>query len=231
ILCLQAGDVNSGAFDPIEQIGPAARASGAWVHVDGAFGLWARASPKLAHLATGAEHADSWALDGHKWLNVPYDSGIVFVRDAEHLREGMGSPAAAYLPAGAEGEPMEFVPEMSRRARGVEVWAALRSLGSNGMAELVERCCGHATRFAERLRASGFEVLNDVVLNQVLVSFGDDDRTRRVVAAVQREGTCWCGSTVWHGRAAMRVSVSSWATTTDDVDRSVDAMVRCAKAA
>ena len=226
ILCVQSGNVNSGAFDPIEQIGPAARAAGAWVHVDGAFGLWARASPKLAPLAAGAEHADSWALDGHKWLNVPYDSGIVFVRESESLREGMGSPSAAYLPAGAEGEPMEFVPEMSRRARGVEAWAALRSLGSNGMAELVERCCAHATRFAERLRSEGFEVLNDVVLNQVLVAFGDDERTRRVVAAIQRDGTCWCGSTVWHGRTAMRISVSSWATTAEDVDRSLAAMVR-----
>jgi len=227
ILCIQAGNVNTGAFDPAKEICAAARDAGAWVHVDGAFGLWAAASPRLAQLSAGFAEADSWATDAHKWLNAPYDSGIVFVREAGHLRDAM-TVGAAYLIAGDEREPCQYTPEMSRRARGVEVWAALRSLGRAGLADLIERCCRHASRFAEGLRAAGYEILNDVTLNQALVSFGDDATTRRVIEAIQADGTCWCGGTVWQGRAAMRVSVSSWATTEDDVERSLDAIIRIA---
>ncbi|KKW62935.1 aminotransferase class V-fold PLP-dependent enzyme [Mycolicibacterium elephantis] len=227
LVCIQAGNVNTGAFDPAEEVCAAARAAGAWVHVDGAFGLWASASPRLAPLAAGFADADSWAADAHKWLNVPYDSGIAFVREAEHLRAAM-SVGAAYLLAGDDREPCHYTPDMSRRARGIEIWAALRSLGRAGTAELIERCCHHAARFAEGFRAAGHQVLNDVVLNQVLVSFGDDETTRRVVAGVQTDGTCWFGGTVWQGRAAMRVSVSSWATTDEDVERSLAAVLRIA---
>ncbi|HEX2490700.1 MAG TPA: aminotransferase class V-fold PLP-dependent enzyme, partial [Blastocatellia bacterium] len=225
IVCIQAGNVNTGAFDPAKEICAAARDAGAWVHVDGAFGLWAAASPRLAHLSAGFADADSWATDAHKWLNAPYDSGIVFVREAEHLRAAM-TVGAAYLIAGAEREPCQWTPDMSRRARGLEIWAALRSLGREGLADLIERCCRHATRFAEGLRAAGYEILNDVALNQVLVSFGDDATTRRVIEAIQADGTCWCGGTVWQGRAAMRISVSSWATTEHDVECSLNAIIR-----
>src|SRR2546425_461747 len=169
--------------------------------------------------------ADSWALDAHKWLNVPYDSGLALCRDGAALRAAMAA-SAAYLVQGTGREPDDYTPELSRRARGVEIWAALASLGRPGLADLVERCCRHATRFAERLRAARYEVLNEVVLNQVLVSFGPDETTRRVIARVQTEGTCWCGGTVWHGRAAMRISVSSWQTTDQDVERSVEAIGR-----
>jgi glutamate/tyrosine decarboxylase-like PLP-dependent enzyme len=229
ILCLQAGNVNTGAFDPAAEIVPRARAAGAWVHVDGAFGLWARASPSRAALAAGCEGADSWAIDAHKWLNVPYDSALAIVRDPAALRGAMGVQAA-YLVGDASREPSDFTPELSRRARGVEIWAALASLGRAGLAELVERCCRHAARFARGLEAAGFRVLNDVVLNQVLVSFGDADRTRRAVEALQADGTCWCGGTAWQGQAAMRVSVSSWATGDEDVERSLAAMLRAAGA-
>jgi glutamate/tyrosine decarboxylase-like PLP-dependent enzyme len=228
IVCIQAGNVNTGAFDPAREICEAAHEAGAWVHVDGAFGLWAAASPRRAYLTEGFAKADSWATDAHKWLNAPYDSGIVFVREAEHLRAAM-TVGAAYLIAGAEREPSQYTPDMSRRARGVEIWAALRSLGRTGLADLIERNCRHAARFAERLRAAGYEILNDVTLNQTLVSFGDDDTTRRVIEAVQSDGTCWMGGTVWQGRAAMRISVSSWATTKDDVERSLDAIIRIAR--
>jgi glutamate/tyrosine decarboxylase-like PLP-dependent enzyme len=228
IVCLQAGNVSSGAFDPAEEICRIAHAAGAWVHVDGAFGLWAVAAPGRAHLARGVADADSWATDAHKWLNVPYDSGLAFVRHAEDLRAVM-AVAAAYLLQGDRREAGQYTPECSRRARGVEVWAALRSLGRSGLADLIERCCRHATRFADGLRAAGYQILNEVVLNQVLVSFGDDETTRRVIAGIQSDGTCWCGGTVWHGRAAMRISVSSWATTTEDVDRSLAAMLRVAR--
>jgi glutamate/tyrosine decarboxylase-like PLP-dependent enzyme len=227
ILCLQAGNVNSGSFDEAPAAIAAARAAGAWVHVDGAFGLWARACPSKAPLAVGLEGADSWALDGHKWLNVPYDSGLVFCRRPETLRQAL-TVTASYLVETPGREPDHFTPEFSRRARGVEVWAALLSLGRKGLSELVERNCRHATRFAEGLRAAGHEVRNDVVLNQVVVSFGDDARTRRVVEAVQAEGTCWCSGTVWQGRASMRISVSGWATTEDDVERSLAAIRRAA---
>jgi glutamate/tyrosine decarboxylase-like PLP-dependent enzyme len=228
IVCTQVGNVSTGSFDPVREISRRAHAKGAWVHVDGAFGLWARAAPARRDLAEGVEEADSWALDCHKWLNVPYDSGVVFVRNAAALRAAMASGPAAYLLTGSGGEPMEFTPEMSRRARGIDAWAALRYLGRAGVAELVERCCRYAQRFADRLSQAGFQILNDVVLNQVLVSFGDDETTRRVISEVQREGTCWCGGTVWHGTTAMRISVSSWATTEADVDRSVDAIIRIA---
>lgn len=226
IVCLQAGNVNTGAFDPAPEIVPRSREAGAWVHVDGAFGLWAAASPRLAHLAAGFGDADSWATDAHKWLNVPYDSGLALVRDPEALRAAM-AVRAAYLPT-AERNPSDFTPELSRRGRGVEVWAALCALGRSGVAELVERNCRQARRFAEGLAAAGHEVLNEVVLNQVLVAFGPPATTERVVAAVQEDGTCWCGPTVWQGRTAMRISVSSWATTDEDVEQSLDAMLRAA---
>ena len=226
IVCVQAGNVNSGAFDPVEEICAIAHDAGAWVHVDGAFGLWLAAAPERAHLVRGVATADSWATDAHKWLNVPYDSGLVICRRPEHLRAAM-SVSAAYLEGqDMRGEPYQYTPEMSRRARGVEVWAALRSLGRAGVADLIERSCRHATRFAEGLRAAGYQVLNDVVSNQVLVSFGDADTTRRVIAAIQAEGTCWCGGTVWQGQAAMRISVSSWATTERDVELSLASMLR-----
>lgn len=229
IVCTQAGNVNSGSFDPVQAICHRVHPSGAWVHVDGAFGLWARAAPERRSLGAGVEEADSWALDCHKWLNVPYDSGIAFVRHAPALRSAMGTGAAAYLQGTPGGEPFEYTPEMSRRARGVDTWAALRHLGRPGVAELVERCCQWARRFADGLSGAGFRILNDVVLNQVLVSFGDERTTRRVISEIQREGTCWCGGTVWHGTPAMRVSVSSWATTELDVDRSVQAIIRIAR--
>ena len=228
IVCIQAGNVNSGAFDPAAEICAAAHAAGAWVHVDGAFGLWAAASPSRAHLTRGFADADSWATDAHKWLNVPYDSGLAFVRDAAVLR-GALSISAPYLPQGAPREPGDYTPESSRRARAVEIWAALRSLGSRGLAALIDRNCRQAQRFAERLGAAGAEVLNDVVLNQVVVSFGDEARNREVLARVAADGTCWCGPTSWRGRAAMRVSVSSWATTDADVERSIDAILAAAE--
>ncbi len=228
ILCVQAGNVNSGAFDDFGALIAPARAAGAWVHVDGAFGLWARAAPALQPLAQGLEQADSWATDAHKWLNVPYDCGLAFVRDSHVLKAAMAI-TAEYLPTDVpERNPSDFTPELSRRARGVEVWAALRTLGRAGLAELFERNCRQARRFAQRMRAAGFEILNDVVLNQVVVAFGDADRTRRVISALQREGTCWCGVTVWQGRTAMRISVCSWATTDADVELSADAMLRVA---
>jgi glutamate/tyrosine decarboxylase-like PLP-dependent enzyme len=227
IVCVQAGNVNTGAFDPIDEICRWAHAAGAWVHVDGAFGLWAAVSPDHAYLFNGIELADSWATDAHKWLNVPYDSGIALVRREEALRQAMAA-SAAYLEATSVREPDQYTPEMSRRARGVEIWAALQSLGRSGLRELIERTCRHAARFASELRDAGFNILNDVRLNQVLVSFGEPEITRRVIAAVQEDGTCWCGGTVWQGRTAMRISVSSWATTDDDVTKSLDAMLRIA---
>jgi glutamate/tyrosine decarboxylase-like PLP-dependent enzyme len=228
IVALQAGNVNTGAFDPAAEICARLDGTGAWVHVDGAFGLWAAASPKLRDLTAGFDRADSWATDAHKWLNVPYDSGLAFVRDGGHLQAAMSSGVAPYLAGDAARDPHLTVPEMSRRARGVEVWAALRSLGRSGLAELIERCCRHAERMAEGLAAAGYRVLNDVVLNQVLVTFGDPDTTRRVIAAIQQEGTAWCGGTQWQGHTAMRISVSSWATTDADVERSLDAILRAA---
>ncbi|HET9642673.1 MAG TPA: aminotransferase class V-fold PLP-dependent enzyme [Burkholderiaceae bacterium] len=230
IVCVQAGNVNTGAFDPIADVVARMHDSGAWVHVDGAFGLWAAASPALAHLLAGVDRADSWATDAHKWLNVPYDSGLAFVRDAEALRSAM-AVSADYLPASAgHREPSDYTPELSRRARGVAVWAALRTLGRSGIAEMVERCCRHARRFAQALREDGIAVLNEVVLNQVLVDFGDARTTMRVVDGLQADGTCWCGPTRWQGRTAMRISVSSWATTEEDVEQSVATIRRIARA-
>lgn len=228
IVCIQAGNVNTGACDPAAEICSRARQAGAWVHVDGAFGLWAGVSPRLAHLVRGMAEADSWAIDCHKWLNVPYDSGMAVVRNAEHLRTAMVL-SAAYLQTGGTREPCHYTPEASRRARGIELWAALKSLGRDGLREMIERNCRLARVFAERLREAGFEILNDVELNQVLVSFGSADETRRVISELANEGTCWCGATEWHGRAAMRISVSSWATTDEDVERSLAAILRIAK--
>jgi glutamate/tyrosine decarboxylase-like PLP-dependent enzyme len=235
IVCAQAGNVNTGAVDPLRAICAAAQEAGAWVHVDGAFGLWAATSPTLRHLVEGIEHADSWATDAHKWLNVPYDCGLVLCAHPATHRAAMSSHASYLVHSeGRERDEMDWNPEFSRRARGFPVYAALRSLGRSGVADLVDRCCAHARRFAEALtQESGVEVLNDVVLNQVLVRFldpgGDHDaRTRDVVKAVQEDGTCWLGGTTWQGKAAMRISVSNWSTTAEDVDRSVAAILHAA---
>jgi glutamate/tyrosine decarboxylase-like PLP-dependent enzyme len=236
IVCAQAGNVNTGAVDPLGPICDAAAERGAWVHVDGAFGLWAAASPALRHLVAGLERADSLATDAHKWLNVPYDCGLAFVTRPEAHRAGFAK-SAAYMLAGQAGErdADAFTPEASRRARGLTVWAALRSLGRSGVAELVDRCCRHARRFADALgQADGVEVLNEVVLNQTLVRFTDpggdhDGRTREVVRRIQADGTLWLGGTSWHGMAAARISVSNWRTTDQDVDRSVAAILRAAR--
>jgi len=227
VVCLQAGNVNTGAFDPAEEIASKLQGTGAWIHIDGAFGLWAAASPSRRHLARGVEKADSLATDAHKWLNVPYDSGLVIVRDKRHLNAAMSS-SAAYLIEGDTRDPHLFVPEMSRRARAIEIWAALRSLGRAGLADLIDRSCEHARHFADALEGAGYQVLNEVVLNQVLVSFGTAEVTRRMIARVQEDGTCWCGGTLWQGKTAMRISVSSWATTDRDVARSLDAILRIA---
>ena len=229
IVCIQAGNVNTGAFDPAEEICAKAKQQGAWVHVDGAFGLWARVSPKYAQFTRGLEKADSWATDAHKWPNAGYDCGVVLLRNGEALRTALGINAA-YLEPGAQREPMHHTPDSSRRARGVELWATLKSLGRAGLRELVERTCAHAQRFAKGLREAGFEVLNDVVINQVLVSFGAPEVTREIIRRIQEDGTCWCGGTVWQGKTAMRISVSSWATTEADIDRSLEAIVRLARA-
>jgi glutamate/tyrosine decarboxylase-like PLP-dependent enzyme len=228
ILCTQAGNVNTGAFDPFAEICERAHAAGAWVHVDGAFGLWATTASATEPLAAGVADADSWATDFHKWLNVPYDSGIAIVRDADALRAAMAI-TADYLPTSKFRDPSDFTPELSRRARGVEVWAALRSLGRKGVGELIERNCRQAKGFAEGLEAAGYKILNEVMLNQVLVAFGDAETTNRVISEIQTEGTCWCGGTVWQGQTAMRISVSSWATTDADVERSLEAMIRIAR--
>jgi glutamate/tyrosine decarboxylase-like PLP-dependent enzyme len=229
IICAQAGNVNTGAFDPLGEIAEAAHEHSAWLHVDGAFGLWARASRKLRHLADGIELADSWATDAHKWLNVPYDCGVAIVKHSEDHRASMTS-TAAYLvqTSGVERDSVDWVPEFSRRGRGITVYAALRSLGCDGVEDLIDRNCHRARQMAEILAAApGVRVLNDVVLNQVLVRFGDDDElTRRVIAGVQEDGTCWLGGTTWQGLGAMRISFSNWATSEDDVRRSADAILR-----
>jgi len=229
IVCIQAGNVNTGSFDPAAEICRRAHEQGAWVHADGAFGLWALVSPKFKHLTDGFALADSWATDAHKWPNVNYDNGIVLVRDGAALRAAM-TLSAAYLEPGTRREPMHNTPEASRRARGIELWAALKSLGRLGLCELIERTCSLAKRFESGLRAAGVEVLNEVVINQVLVSFGTAKITREVIRRIQEDGTCWCGVTEWQGKTAMRISVSSWATTEGDVDRSLEAMVRIARA-
>jgi glutamate/tyrosine decarboxylase-like PLP-dependent enzyme len=228
IVCTQAGNLNTGGFDPVGDICDAVKARGAWVHVDGAFGLWAAASPDLAHLCNGLQAADSWATDAHKWLNVPYDCGIAFVRDAPALKAAMSITADYLITETRNRNPSDYTPELSRRARGVDVWTALKSLGRSGLAEMLNRCCSNARRFADGLAKAGFEILNDVNLNQVLVSFGDDSRTRRIIEAIQADGTCWCGVTIWQGHTAMRISVSNWSTTFDDVDVSLEAIVRIA---
>ncbi|MCC6805420.1 MAG: aminotransferase class V-fold PLP-dependent enzyme [Anaerolineae bacterium] len=227
ILCIQAGNVNTGAFDPAGALCARAHEAGAWVHVDGAFGMWLAANPERAHLTAGCADADSWSMDAHKWLNVPYDSGLAIVREPLHLRAAM-STSASYLIESDQRDAFQFTPELSRRARGVEIWAALKSLGRSGLAEMLERNCRQAARFADGLREAGYDILNEVVSNQVMVSFGDAETTRQVIAAVQREGTSWCGGTIWHGQTAMRISVSSWATTNQDVEQSLDAILRVA---
>ncbi|HEY9339717.1 MAG TPA: aminotransferase class V-fold PLP-dependent enzyme [Kribbella sp.] len=228
IVCAQVGNVNTGAIDAVRDICERAHEHQAWVHVDGAFGLWAAVSEQLRPLVDGIELADSWASDAHKWLNVPYDSGLVLCAHPEPHRAAM-SIRAAYLIQDENGErdPMDYNPEFSRRARGIPVYAAIRALGRSGIAEIVDRCHAMAQRFADALRAEGVEVLNEVVLNQILVRFGDDELTRRVVAAVQREGTCWMSGTTWQGTAAMRISVTNWTTGAADIDRSAAAVVRC----
>jgi len=227
IVCIQAGNVNSGAFDPAAAIIPRAHEAGAWVHVDGAFGLWAKASPRRAHLMDGFELADSWATDAHKWLNVPYDCGIVFVRQPDALRAAM-SISGDYLLLGKHRDAIDITTDGSRRARGIDVWAALRSLGRRGLADMIERHCDQAAWLAQELRAAGLEVLNEVVSNQVVVAFGDDARTKRAITALQRGGGCWCGGTRWHGREAMRVSVSGCATTQEDMKITLKAILAAA---
>jgi glutamate/tyrosine decarboxylase-like PLP-dependent enzyme len=228
LVCAQVGNVNSGACDPVGELAAVTRDHGAWLHVDGAFGLWAAAAPARRHLVAGLELADSWATDAHKWLNVPYDSGVAIVADPSAQTGALGIGAAYLVASDTARDPFLFTPEFSRRARGFAVYAALRSLGRDGVAELVERCCLLAARMAEGLRAGGAEILNDVVLNQALVRFDDDARTDATIAAVQRDGTCWVGGTTWRGMRALRISVSSWATTEEDADRSVEAILRCA---
>ncbi|WBC08349.1 pyridoxal-dependent decarboxylase [Micromonospora sp. WMMA1947] len=229
IVCLQAGNVNTGACDDLRRACDLVHRYGGWAHVDGAFGLWAAASPATRHLVDGLEAADSWACDGHKWLNLPYDTAFAFCARPDAHAAAM-SLAAAYL-VGSGGVPAgaDLTAESSRRARGFAVWAGLRELGRDGVAALVERCCALARRFADGLGAAGFEVVNEVVLNQVLVGFGDDARTDRVVAAAQADGTCWVGGTTWRGRRLMRISVSNAITTEADVDRSVAAITRLAR--
>jgi glutamate/tyrosine decarboxylase-like PLP-dependent enzyme len=229
LICIQAGSVNTGAFDPAAEICTRAREAGAWIHVDGAFGLWAAVAPNRASLVKGFADADSWATDCHKWLNVPYDSGLAFVRDAATLGRAM-TATASYLQEQDSPEPCHYTPEFSRRARGIEIWAALKSLGRTGLAELVERNCRQAAFVAECLRREGYSILADVVLNQVLVSFGDAATTLRITKAIQSDGTCWCGSTQWHGHTAMRISISSWATQQSDIEISLEAIFRIARA-
>ncbi len=229
IVCAQAGNVNTGSFDPLREIAAACRARGAWLHVDGAFGLWAAASRRKRPLADGAELADSWAVDAHKWLNVPYDCGVAIVRDSAAHRASM-TASAAYLvqTSGKERDSVDWVPEFSRRGRGATVYAALRTLGRLGVEDLVDRLCDRAKQMAELLgRDERVRILTDPVLNQVLVRFGDDDaKTREVIARVQQDGTCWLGGTTWKERAAMRVSVSNWATTEEDIARSAEVILR-----
>jgi glutamate/tyrosine decarboxylase-like PLP-dependent enzyme len=225
IICAQSGNVNSGAFDDVAAICQK-KGKNTWVHVDAAFGLWAAVSNSKKHLVTGVELADSWATDAHKWLNVPYDCGVAFVRNKAALFAAMSASAAAYIPTDETRQPLQFVPEMSRQARAIPVWAALKSLGKKGLAELVDRNCSQAQQFAKGLNNAGFAILNDIVLNQVLVHFGDAERTQKVIQEIQEEGVCWCGSTAWQGKPAMRISISGWNTTDEDVQRSLESMIR-----
>jgi glutamate/tyrosine decarboxylase-like PLP-dependent enzyme len=219
IICAQAGNVNTGSFDDVETI-CGLKGKNTWVHVDGAFGLWAAASAKKKHLARGIEMADSWATDAHKWLNVPYDSGIVFVRDRAALFASMSASSAAYLTIDSAREPFQYVPEMSRQARAVPVWAALKSLGRNGLETMIDRNCEQAVLFASLLEKDGYTILNEVVLNQALVHFGDLKQTQAAIKAIQEAGICWCGGTVWQGKPSIRISVSNWSTTDEDIRRS-----------
>ena len=225
IICLQAGNVNSGAFDPADAIIGWAREQNAWAHVDGAFGLWALAVPELAARAEAFRLADSWATDAHKWLNVPYDSGIAIVRDREALARALSISSSYLMLAGQTRDAINFTPDSSRRARAVEIWAALKSLGRSGLTELVTRNCAQARAMAGILAGAGIEILNEVVLNQVVAAFGEDAITKRVIARVQDSGICWCGVTTWKTRPAMRISICSWATTEDDIDRSAQAII------
>ena len=227
LVCLQAGNVNTGAIDPLKDICLSANEKDAWVHIDGAFGLWASASPHKSHLLDGCDLADSWAIDLHKWLNVPYDSGLVICKDPQTLQNAL-SVSAAYLPGSVEPEPYSYTPEMSRRARAIETWAALYALGRTGVNDLIERCCTYAELFAKNLKGAGFQILNSVILNQVLVSFGDATLTNSIIKKIQEDGTCWCGGTVWKGITAMRISVSSWMTTEKDIERCSAAIIKIA---
>lgn len=225
IVILQAGNINSGAFDPFDDVIDRAQAAGAWVHVDGAFGLWARASAAKRGLAAGLERADSWSVDGHKWLNLPQDSAVYVCRDAEAVDDVFGVSATYLMRDGtSRRQPNTLTPELSRRARGVEFWAALAHLGRSGVEALIDRCCAHARRFAEGLTVAGYEVMNDVVLNQVVFAAEDEAATRAALARIQASGVTWLGPTTWGGRFAMRISVSSWATTAEDVERSLTVM-------
>ncbi|MEE9417199.1 MAG: pyridoxal-dependent decarboxylase [Acidimicrobiales bacterium] len=225
ILCAQAGEVNTGAFDPFGALADWCSGNNAWLHIDGAFGLWVAASRKYAHLVNGVERADSWATDAHKWLNVTYDCGLAIVADAATLYNSM-TANAAYLPTGAaDPDAMMMSPQSSQRARSIEYWAALHSLGRTGLADLIERCCRHARRFADGLAKGGAQIANEVVLNQVLVRFGDSERTAAVIVKVQSDGRTWCGPTEWQGATAMRISTSSWATTDEDVETAIDAIL------
>jgi glutamate/tyrosine decarboxylase-like PLP-dependent enzyme len=228
VICAQAGEVNTGAFDPFPEIVAWARQRDAWVHVDGAFGLWALADASRAYLTAGLADADSWAVDAHKWLNVPYDCGVCLVRRPGDLRRSFAT-VAGYLPPDVGFEASHHTPQSSQRARQVEVWAVLRTLGRQGVADLVVRACNHAQGMAAKLRQAGLEVLNDVVLNQVLVRAGTDELTTALVNAVQQDGTCWCGPTLWKGRPAMRISISGWATSDEDIEKSAQAISTAAR--
>jgi glutamate/tyrosine decarboxylase-like PLP-dependent enzyme len=228
VICAQAGEVNTGAFDPFPEIVAWAREREAWLHVDGAFGLWALADPSRAGLTAGVADADSWATDAHKWLNVPYDCGICLARRPADLRRSFAA-VAGYLPPGAGFEASHHTPQASQRARQAEVWAVLRTLGRQGVADLVTRACRHALDMAARLGEAGLHVLNDVVLNQVLVRAASDQQTMAMVEAVQRDGTCWCGPTVWSGRPAMRISVCGWETSGEDIAASARAIIAAAQ--
>lgn len=225
IVCIQAGNVNTGAFDPASAICDIAHEAGAWVHVDGAFGLWALASPTRRYLAKGMENADSWSLDGHKWLNTSFDNGIAICRYPESLRQAM-SITAPYILSEADREPYQYVPEMSRRARGIEVWAVLKHLGKKGLSDLIDRCCDFARYFADELSNLSCTIHNDVELNQILVSFEDDETTQEVIEFIQNEGIFWAGSSVWQGHKVLRISMSSWATTKADIDMSIASIER-----
>jgi len=225
IICVQAGNVDTGAFDPADDICKIGHERNAWVHVDGAFGLWANATANRKYLTNRIEKADSWATDAHKWLNVPYDSGLVFVKEPKYLTAAM-SISGAYIIESKRRDPFCYVPELSRRARGIEIWAALRSLGKKGLDEMITRNCDLAQLFAKRLKDAGIKILNDVVLNQVLVSFGEPEFTKKIIKEIQEDGTCWCGGTVWQDQTAMRISVSSWATTEEDINESADSIIK-----